>query len=176
MRNPNEYLMNNDPGLLNRRWILQMVNDPYFRLSSVPEEERTYETCLYAVKHCHGQNLYWTPVEFKTEALCWEAIKRCGQNIEDVPEEFRTYEMYLEAAKTQGAVLILTPPEFQTYEMCKIAVRENGTCLEYVPIELLDIGLYRLAIESGNPETIGYIPDGPILDQLKEEYPNFFDP
>jgi hypothetical protein len=175
MRGPNERRMDSDTGLFTRRWIARMINDPIFLLSSIPEEEKTYENCLYAVKHCHGQNLQYVPMQFRTEALCWEAIKRSGQNIDYVPEELRTYELYLEAAKTQGGVLNFTPPEFQTYELCEIAVRQNGTCLEYVPLELLDIGLYRLAIESGNPETIGFIPDGHMLDQLKEEYPNFFD-
>jgi hypothetical protein len=135
-----------------RRWIDRMANEPHFCLSSIPESEKTYENCLYAVKHCRrGQNIFYVPMHFRTAELCWEATKLCGQNIEDVPEELRTYEL------------------------CQIAVRQDGICLEYVPEELLDIGLYRLAIESGNLNAFYHIPQGPIMDQLQEEYPNFFD-
>jgi hypothetical protein len=49
------------------------------------------------------------PEQLKTYELCLEAVKNKGYALKDVPEQFKTYKLCLEAVKNNGNALEYLP-------------------------------------------------------------------
>lgn len=95
---------------------------PFF---SVPEEYRTHDVCLAAVKK------NWRSLEYvtnQTEEMCWEAINQNGEALEYVKNQ--TEEMCLAAVESYWPALDFV--KNQTEEMCLTAVKEDCMALEMV--------------------------------------------
>lgn len=103
-------------------------------LHFVPEEFRTAELCLEAVKHSEW-NLQYVPKELKTLELCSLAFERNVRVITCFPEELITSELCLKVVKREGKALSCIPREFVTPELCTTAVEGNSEALCYVPEE-----------------------------------------
>ena len=107
------------------------------------EDLRDYEGCLVAVKK-NGWALRYMPEEHRTVEVCLEAIKcfHVGLEItmESVPKKFLTSEFYLEAIKRNGHVLGSVPEEMKSPEMCLVASVQERFCFKDVPREFF---IYR---------------------------------
>jgi len=66
----------------------------------VPEELKTAELCLEAVKLC-GVALEHVPEELRTAELCLEAVNQSSWAFEHVPNEIKT-EIEASAAPAEG--------------------------------------------------------------------------
>jgi hypothetical protein len=101
----------------------------------VPEELKTAELCLIAVKQESGV-LQYVPEGLRTAELCLEAAKKAGKALQYVPEGLRPAELCLEAVKQSGDALGFVPNELRTAELCLIAVKQEGYALKNVPEKL----------------------------------------
>ena len=97
-------------------------------LLDVPDELRTEEICLEAVKQ-NGMVLQFLHIKLKTVEVCLEAVKSSGRALEYVSESLKTAEVCLEAVKSRGLVLKDVPERLKTAEMCFHAVRKHGDML-----------------------------------------------
>jgi hypothetical protein len=80
------------------------IQDKYYSLACIPENERTPEMCFVAL-HYWGAALKWVPNKYKTYELCLDAVRHntpvdegCSA-LAFVPEELKTYELCLEAVR-----------------------------------------------------------------------------
>lgn len=127
-------------------------------LSETPEEERTEELCLKAVKE-YGFAIRWVPKDKRTKEICLEALRSYAEAVFYVPEEMRTEELYLKAVQEHGPDLSSVPKEKRTEEMCLAAVKENGLALLYVPEEMRTEEICLEAVRQ----------DGTLLQYVPEE-------
>ena len=135
--------------MINRADYVNLLNETPDGLHLIPRDQRVYDVCLYAVR-------------------------KCGFNLYEVPSRHRTYEVCLEAIKnSSGIVIAIVPMEHRTYELCLIACSKLGQVLEFVPQEHLDEQMYRAAIESGDMNTLYFLPHD-VVANLSNDYPDFF--
>jgi hypothetical protein len=117
-----------------------------WNLAIVPEELRTPEICLAAVKQ-DGSALYYVPEKFKTPEIYRAAVNQNGLALKYVPEQFKTPEIYLAAVKQNGLALAYVPEELRTPEIYLAAVNQNGFALTYVTKELRTPEIYLDAVK-----------------------------
>jgi len=104
-------------------------------LSETPEEERTEELCLKAVKQ-HGLAIKLVPKDKRTKEICLEALRKYAGAVFEIPKEMRTEELYLKAVQEYGPNLGFVPKDKRTEAICLEAVKANDSALIYVPEEI----------------------------------------
>ena len=87
------------------------------------ENNVEYQKWLEVVEE-DGMELENVPEEFKTLELCLIAVKDQSSTLIYVPEELKTKELYEIVVSGNGYALIYIPEEFKTYEMCELAMQE----------------------------------------------------
>jgi hypothetical protein len=93
----------------------------------------TAEQCLEAVKQ-NGYALEYVPDEFKTAEMYLEAVKQDSRyTLQYVPDELKTAELCLIAVKEDGMALESVPSKLKTAELCLEAVKRNDAALQFVP-------------------------------------------
>ncbi|MDR2583590.1 MAG: DUF4116 domain-containing protein [Fibromonadaceae bacterium] len=126
-------------------------------LDFVPEELRTAEVCLKAVRNIQcpdtgiigtSNALQFVPEALKTAKLCAEAVKNNYRALAFVPEEFKTEEFCLKALEQDGSAFKYVPEKLKTEEFCRKAVKLDGCALEFVPEELKTAQLCLEAVRS----------------------------
>jgi len=106
-------------------------NSPWlYPIQYVPENLRTAEVCLEAVK-VSGGALQYVPENLRTAELCLEAVNN-GNLLLDVPENLITEEMCLEVVRKQNtpgteSYIKYVPEKFRTVEVCVEAVKHYVT-------------------------------------------------
>jgi hypothetical protein len=103
-------------------------------LAYVPEEFKTTELCLTAVK-CNGNSLRFVPAKLKTSDLCLEAVKCMSYALQYVPNKLKTTEMCLEAVKWDCCAFLYIPDELKTMELCLEAVKRDDSVFEFISEE-----------------------------------------
>ncbi|MDR2583583.1 MAG: DUF4116 domain-containing protein [Fibromonadaceae bacterium] len=132
---------------------LEAVKHSGFALEFVPEELRTAEVCLEAIRSSiqysiltSGNALEFVPEALKTAELCAEAVKNNYSAIKFVPKSLMTTELCQNAIKQSSCALQEIPEEFITQELCIEAVkdgRRGGTyALRFVPEKFKTTELY----------------------------------
>jgi len=122
-------------------------------LKYVPEELRTAEVCLEAIRHSEwvkgeilttGNALEFVPETLKTAELCAEAVKNNCKAIEFMPKSLITAKLCTDVVKYYCMVLQYIPEEFKTQELCIEAVKQKSgyLALEYVPEKFKTTKLY----------------------------------
>jgi hypothetical protein len=98
----------------------EAVKQDGMALQCVPQELRTAELCLLAVKNDkYGKVLYFVPQELRTAELCHVAVKQAGKAIRHVPEVLRTVELCMVAVKqNEDAFWDILPEELRKKEIC----------------------------------------------------------
>ncbi|MDR2583586.1 MAG: DUF4116 domain-containing protein [Fibromonadaceae bacterium] len=144
---------------------LKLVVQYGIMLKYVPEELKTEEVCLEAVRNSKGYNsvgitdnaIVFVPEALRTAQLCFEAVKNNGEALEYVPEKLRTAELCLEAVMNNGKALKYVPEEFKTAKLYLEAVKSNGRALEDVPEKLRTAELFFEAVKNFGG-AIKYVP------------------
>ena len=67
---------------------IKELEEGWIYLNIVPENNRTYELCMEAIKN-HGNALQFVPEHHKTYELCWEAVKNKESALQWVPEQLK---------------------------------------------------------------------------------------
>jgi hypothetical protein len=117
--------------MFNENLYLEIVKINSGYLSQIPEDKRTYEICLEAVKNC-GSIL--SEISRQTNELCLEAVKKYGSALAYVHD--KTFEICMEAIKQNPEALRFVPQEFLNAEICENVVTRSGYMLHYVPKHL----------------------------------------
>ena len=103
---------------------LELVKEKGLSLAFVPNEYRTYELCLEAIKVNPNMNIDCVPDKHKTYELCFEVVKNSFLNriLSIIPDKHRTYELCLKVVKNKVTNMITVlnhiPEEHKTYELC----------------------------------------------------------
>ena len=99
---------------------LELVKEKGLSLAFVPDEYRTYELCLEAIKVNPNMNIDCVPDKHKTYELCFEVVKNSFLNriLSIIPDKHRTYELCLEAVKRSPINIQYVPFKHRTYELC----------------------------------------------------------
>ena len=103
---------------------LELVKERGLSLAFVPDEYRTYELCLEAIKVNPNMNIDCVPDKHKTYELCFEVVKNSFLNriLSIIPDKHRTYELCLKVVKNKVTNMITVlnhiPEEHKTYELC----------------------------------------------------------
>ena len=92
-----------------KQWMKNVIRDGW-ALQYIPEEHRSYDMCLHAVK-------------------------QCGWTLQFVPEEHRSYDLCLSAVEQNGGTLKYVPMEHRSYDLCLSAVQQDRCALYFVPME-----------------------------------------
>lgn len=108
-------------------------------------KKSTYEEWLKGIR-VEGRQLCHAPEEFKTLELCLEAIKYDGYDaIRYVPAKFKDLDFYLYAIKEDARALQYIPDNFRTPEFYFEALKQNAKAFLYIPNCLLT---YELCLET----------------------------
>ena len=151
------------------------------------KEITTFEEALAAVQK-DGWALDYVPEEFKTPELCLTAVKNAkgrlfgGSFLSHVPESLRDEKLCLAAVQQNGISLSHVPKALRTAELCRIAVEENGWALGDVPEELKTKELCHLAAHNMNycesiHQAIYLVEEVPdeFIDSVREILYSIFD-
>lgn len=127
-------------------------------ISSVPIQYLTPELYRIAVKHGLGAFFYF-PEEEKTIDICIEALKS-GQEeaLFFIPEKYKSYELYLFAVSQNGLAIQFVPEEFKTHELCNVALSNTKKAISYCPEDIVTYDLVYSTIKE-YPEIIRHIPE-----------------
>lgn len=109
--------------------ILEILANFYLQ-PKCPDKYSSLESCEMMVKK-KGSNLRKILVEYRTENICWSAIKNCADAIEYVPD--KTYEMCEYVVKKCGKLLRFVPMKYRTNCLCFCATKQNHNAFKYVP-------------------------------------------
>ena len=124
--------------------FLQMIKDGE-RLSNIPQEYRTYEMCLEAVRR-NGITLCCVPRDLRSYEICLYAVKQYGYVLSYVPIKYRDYGMCLTAVKSSGFAIDYVPRVYLNKKLYIEAVKQNGRVLKYIPIEERDYEICKEAL------------------------------
>jgi hypothetical protein len=99
----------------------------------ITTEEWGYKDWLENIEE-NGHLLRGVPEEFRTVELCLAAVKSCSVSLRYVPREKRTVEICLAAIEKSGWGLEFTPEEIKSPELCLAALTKSYSLyLKYVP-------------------------------------------
>ncbi|MDR2583666.1 MAG: hypothetical protein LBC75_09320 [Fibromonadaceae bacterium] len=129
---------------------LKVVKENRYALRYVPEELRTTEVCLEAIKvRCVFLELEYIPENAKTVELYIEIVKRHSWELvqEYIPEKFRTTELWLEVVKKDEWLLAEVPEKIRTAEFWFEAVKKTAWLLTKVPEKFKTIDMYIEAVK-----------------------------
>lgn len=144
--------------------IKQAITRNGWELAKLPQEERTYEICLMAVKrapHRSGSNesiLRQVPQQHLSYELCMAAVQQDGDALRDVPSEFRNRELCLTAVKQSYNALPDVPRVLRDMEICEAAVEEYGMALLHIPPQFMTEELIIKALHTA-PQVIQFVPE-----------------
>lgn len=137
---------NEETGFLINEWYSD-IQTKGNSLMNVPEDKRTPEMCFVAI-HYWGAALEYVPNKYKTYELCLYAVRHntpvdegCSA-LAFVPEELKTYELCLEAIKHDYLISVFwdcghtverdyadainfVPEKFKTPELCFETLRHH---------------------------------------------------
>lgn len=100
--------------------------DPITRLRNIPDDMKTPELCLAAVKQ-DGMALEYVPDHLKTPELCLTAVRKHGLAYLVVPDRLKTVEMSICLINWLGASgLVYVPDHLQTDEVIALALSYNS--------------------------------------------------
>jgi hypothetical protein len=114
---------------------------------------------MIAVKQ-NGYALQYVPDNLKTTEMCMIAIKQYGGALEEmVPDRLKTPEFYLEAVKNNAWTLLDVPDEYKTPEMCLAAVKQDVRLIRHVPDEFKDTVIKQLRNNNAVNESLTRIKE-----------------
>jgi hypothetical protein len=160
--------------------------DGFLGLKHTPNELKTYDVCLEAVKS-RGEALIWTPGQHRQRELCLEASCHIANDemrqiiIDIIPKNISDDTFYIEVAakdeprqaaeqkilasvQEDGHELRYVPDAQKTAEICLAAVRQNGQALQFVPVALRTEKICLAAVQRS-----GYIAFRDVPDAQKTE-------
>jgi hypothetical protein len=141
---------------------LAAVKEEAGSLPYVPENLKTAEICLVAVKK-DGYAIQYVPPNLMTAEMCLERVKKDGKALEDVPEKLRTAQVCLAAVKQTGWAMEHVPENLKTLEFCLKAVKQNGAALAHVPENYKTAEMCFEAVkQNGYGYAIRYVPWGQL--------------
>jgi len=148
-------------------------------LKSIPENERTNDLCLAAVRE-NGLALASVPKAKRTYEICLEACRNDGNAVYYVPARYRSRELCLAAVENAPAALRFMKKNQINADICLSAVSANGLVLEYVPQNMRVFDICIAAVKNDS-RAIKFVPDylidsclARVLDSQKREAGNDF--
>ena len=100
-----------------------------YQLKHVPEEMRTLELCVASLQGNHWlfDTYKHIPDEIKSSGDFWDrAVQKYHEIFKYVPEEFKTPALCLEAVQNSGKELQHVPEEQKSAKLCLVAVQSFG--------------------------------------------------
>ena len=113
----------------------------------------------------HGIQLKIVPDEYKTEEVCLAAVRQFGLALAYVPDKLKTRDLCRTAVIQEGTSLKFVPQRFVDLNMCYMAVSENGMALYYVPERLKEVSVCQRAVEQDR-NAIEFVPYTQIANGL----------
>ena len=127
-------------------------------ISSVPIQYLTPELYRIAVKHDLGAFIYF-PEELKTIDMCIEALKSgADETLAFIPDKYKSYELCLFAVCQNGLALQFVPEKFKTHELCNVALSNTRRAISYCPEDMVTYDLVYSTIKE-YPRIIARIPE-----------------
>lgn len=139
-------------------------------LLSIPEENRSYEICLYAIQILRpimGNNqhlLSFLPIEYLRYEMCFASVQNVGRSLECVPMFHRDKALCIAAVRSDGEATPDVPKHLQDIELYRIAVDESGEAIIYVPHNSIDKEMAITAMKSA-PRLYHRLPE-----HLRKDY------
>lgn len=150
--------------------IFDLSSSNGWDIRKIPEEERTYDICLEAVKFSKprfGYNRYvlsFVPLKYRQYELCYISVSNVGRSIEEVPTTVRDIRMYKAALLSDGEALGDVPHELINMELCLCAVQQTGEAILFVPAKLMTKDMVITAMKTA--ARLFYI----LPDEFKNDY------
>ena len=133
------------PEVISQHWdaleplIMWAIEQNRRALKLVPEEKRTGDVCLKAMrpsitKLISGKPaLKYVPERELTYEICLAAVEAYGLNLYGVPQKFRTDDLLLTAVSQHAGALAAIKPNDRTYPLCLAAMTQCGNGFSLVP-------------------------------------------
>ena len=106
-------------------------------INLVPSRFLSKETYENAFMHSPSFSFSVIPDEYKTTEMCVEAVKAFGENLKYVPNGLKTLTICQMAVLSRGSALKYVPEELVTKEMCYSAIRQFSYNIQYVPKSMI---------------------------------------
>jgi hypothetical protein len=144
-------------------------------LSTIPEEYKTVELCLKAIKKekadAYPSLLTFVPLNLRTAGICLIAAKKNISAFEFIPDEFKTPELCLEGIKASLKEHYKFLPDipqkiWEDPAFCLSAVEINYRALEKMPESSRSFEVCVMAVKKSG--LLGYAGTHPILESVPE--------
>ena len=113
----------------------------------VPEDKKTYEVILAAVKN-DGTALQYVPSFKKSYEIINKAVESNGLALKYVPKKMQNIYICMTAIENDGRALEYVAKRLISKEMCMLAVENTGAALKFVPKEFLCSEIYEKAAKN----------------------------
>jgi Domain of unknown function (DUF4116) len=129
--------------------FIQFMDETDTKVDSVTVQERwnEFQSLICWMITQNGRVIQYVPEECRTPELCLMAVKQYGGAFDYVPEDKMTQELCFLAVEQNGCALSSVPRVYKTPELCRLAVEQNGMALQFVPGGHRNLELCYLAIE-----------------------------
>ncbi len=114
-----------------------------FALRDMPDEEKTEELCLEAVKR-NGWAIAWAGRFAASEAVRLAAVQQAGDVLGRIPEELRSPAVCEAAVRQSPSALRHVPDELMTLGLCLLACAADAGAYIWVPADFRDEVAERL--------------------------------
>jgi hypothetical protein len=146
--------------LITKEMWVEAIKQNGSLLEYVPKNLRTIDLCMIAVttSDIWRPALRSVPEEFKSKELCMSAVKQNGESLAYVPIELRTKEMCVAAVKTDWKAVQYVPPTTENKDIFKYVVQKDATGIKLIPVKKKSKELYMLAVQSFG-ESLEHVPE-----------------